>query len=99
MPDLFISGSQLVGTTDAAIGTSGNAVRVFNIHIITSGITAAVVSLRNGTAAGATAYVTESGTASTGKTIDYGMKGVLFPAGCFCDVDGNTTSVLVAFSQ
>ena len=98
MPATDISGSQLVGTSDAAIGVSGNATRVFNIHILSGG-TAAIVSLRNGTAASATAYLTETGTISTGKTFDYGTKGMLFPSGCFVDVDTNTTSVLVAFEQ
>lgn len=91
------AGTQLVGTTDAAVQASGTAVRVFMIHIISGG-TAAVVSLRNGTAAGSTAYVTETGTISTGKTILFGTQGMMFPAGCFVDVDGNTTSVLVTYN-
>lgn len=89
------AGSQLVGTTDAAVQASGKAVRVFMIHIISG--TAAIVSLRNGTAATATAYATETGTANTGKTIVYGEQGLAFPAGCFVDVDVNTTSVLVTY--
>lgn len=98
MPEVWNSGSQLVGTADAAIGSSGKATRVFNIHIISGG-TAAIVSLRNGTSASDTIYLTETGTISTGKTIDYGTKGQLFSNGCFVDVDTNTVSVLVAYSQ
>ena len=91
------AGSQLVGTSDAAVQASGTAVRVFTIHVISGG-SAAVVSLRNGTAATATAFVTETGTASTGKTINFGDQGMVFPSGCFVDVDGNTTSVLVTYN-
>lgn len=90
------AGSQLV-TADAAVGSSGVAVRVFAIHIISGG-TAAIVSLRNGTSASATPYVTQTGTISTGATFTYGLQGMLFPAGCFCDVDVNTTSVLVTYA-
>jgi len=89
------AGSQLI-TADGPVGSSGVAMRVFMIHII-SGATAAVVSLRNGTSAGATAYVTQTGNINTGATFTYGLQGMLFPAGCFCDVDGNTTSVTVTY--
>jgi len=94
----FNSSSQLV-TADAAVGTSGASTRIYSIHIISGGGGAAVVSLRNGTSASATIYVTETGTTSTGKTITFGTYGAVFPAGCFVDVDTNTTSVLVSFSQ
>lgn len=98
MPEIFNASSQLV-TADIAVGTSGSAVRVFNMHVISTGGGGAIISLRNGTSASATAFVTETATVSTGKTFDYGVKGILFPSGCFCDVDANTTSVLVAYSQ
>ena len=91
------AGSQLVGTTDAAIQASGTAVRVFMIHIISGG-SGAVVSLRNGTSASATAFITQTGTANTGATFTYGTQGMLFPSGCFVDVDVNTTSVLVTYN-
>lgn len=90
------AGSQLL-TADGAVGSSGVAVRVFTIHIVSGG-TAAIVSLKNGTAAGSTNYVTETGTISTGRTIPFGVAGFVFPAGCFVDVDVNTTSVLVSFN-
>jgi hypothetical protein len=84
-------------TADGQVGSSGTpAVRVFMMHIISTS-TAAVVSLRNGTSSGATAYVTQTGTISTGSTFTYGLQGMLFPSGCFCDMDANTTSVLVTF--
>ena len=96
MPTIQNSGSQLL-TADGVVGVSGRAVRVFSVHIISGG-TAAVVSFKNGTAAGDTSWVTETGTISTGKTVDFGCNGILFPAGCFVDCDTNTTSVLVNYS-
>lgn len=98
MPTVQNSGTTLIGTTDAAVGTAGVSTRVFVIHIISGG-TAAVVSLRNGATVSGTIYVTETGTISTGKTIAYGVNGITFPSGCFVDVDTNTTSVLVDYEQ
>lgn len=92
------AGATLIGTADAAVSTAGQAVRVFTIHIISGG-TAAVVSLRNGSTVAGTVWVTETGTISTGKTINYGTQGILFPSGCFVDVDTNTTSVLVTYNH
>lgn len=86
---------------DGQVGSSGTPViRVFALHIISSsGTTAPVVSLRNGTSAGATAFVTHTGTATVGagNTFTFGTQGMIFPSGCFCDVDANTTSALVTF--
>lgn len=87
----------IVSGTDAAIGASGVAVRIFTVHLISDG-TATVTSLRNGTSASATAYATETGTASTGKTVNYGTQGILFPAGCFLDVDAHCIGGIVTFN-
>ena len=83
--------------TDAAIGASGVPIRVFCLHIISDG-TAGVASLRNGTAATDTAYVTETGTINTGKTIVLGDQGMIFPSGCFLDVDSHVVGGLVTFN-
>lgn len=91
--------STQVLTADGAVSSSGQAVRVFAIHILSSGGGAAVVSLKNGTAGTATAYITETGTTSVGVTFTYNTQGVLFPAGCFVDVDANTTSVTVTLNR
>lgn len=91
------AGSTLI-TADAAVGTSGAATKVFAIHIVSDG-TAGVVILRNGTSTGGTAYVTETGTVSTGKTVYFGDNGVLFPSGCYCDVDSHALTTLVAYAQ
>lgn len=87
----------IVSTTDAVVGTSGVPTRVFTLHIISDG-TAGVASLRNGTSASAVASTTETGTASTGKTINYGTQGMSFPSGCFLDVDTHVTGGVVTFA-
>lgn len=92
------SGGQLV-TSDIAVGTSGSPVRIYSIHILSSGGGAAVVNLRAGTAVSGTIRIKETGTISTGKTFNYGKNGFLFETGCFCDIDANTTSCLVNYSQ
>lgn len=92
------AGDQLI-TADGVLGTSGKAVRVYNMHVISGAGGGAVINLRAGTVIGGTIQVTETGTASTGKTFDYGTHGHYFPTGCFVDVDTNTTSVLISYSQ
>jgi len=92
------TGSQLV-VADGVVGSSGKPIRVFSMHILSGGGGAAVVSLRSGTAVSGTIRITETGTISTGKTFTYGKYGYLFEAGCYCDVDANTTSVLIEFEQ
>lgn len=93
------SGSQaIVSGTDAAIGVSGKPIRVFAINFVSDG-TAGVVLLRNGTSTGGTAFIREDGVVSSGKTVSYGQTGILFPAGCFCDVDVHVTAGVVSYSQ
>jgi hypothetical protein len=91
------AGTQAFTTSDGPVGTSGIAVRIFTLHIISGG-TASVVSLRNGTSTAGVAFITETGSISTGKTINFGTQGLLFPAGCFVDVDANTTNVTVTWN-
>lgn len=67
-------------------------VEVLNIHIISSGTAASVITLSNGAdinGVGGTVFVKETGTSGTGKTIDYGVYGKLFPRGAFVTVDAN----------
>jgi len=90
------TGTQLV-TADAAISAANIPVRIFSIHILSSGGGAAIVSLRSGGTVSGTIRVTETGTVSTGKTFNYGKYGLLFESGCFCDIDANTTSCAVQF--
>lgn len=90
------AGSQRL-TADGVVGPSGSAIRVFGIHIISGGADG-VVSLLNGTSASGTTYITETGDTGTGKSVFYGTQGILFPSGCFADVDANTSSVLVIYN-
>lgn len=92
------SGSQAFTTSDVVIGTSGKPTRVFAINFLSGG-TAGVILLKNGTSTGGTAYVREDGVISSGKTVQYGQTGILFPAGCFLDLDANVVSGVVSYSQ
>lgn len=83
---------------DAIVGVSGGPVVIYGIHII-SDSTAGVVILRNGTTSSDTVIIQETGTVSTGKTIMYANDGVIFPAGCFCDVDAHATNVTVFYKN
>ncbi len=89
-------GSQNV-TADAVVGVSGRPCRVYSMDVLSGG-TAAVVILRNGTAATATAFAQHDGTISKGTHTDW-PKGLFFPAGCFCDIDANTTYATVGFEN
>lgn len=92
-------GTQVVtNQTDIAIGRSGQPVRVFFVSM-TSGGTAGVCILRNGTTASGTAYHQIDGTISKSVTQYFGANGLLFPGGCFLDVDANCAVVTVAFEQ
>ena len=91
------AGTQLI-TADGVVLSAARAVRIFTIHIISGAGGGAVVNLRSGSVVGATIWITETGTASTGITFNYGTQGVLFPSGCFVDVDANTTSVAVVYN-
>ena len=92
------AGSQLI-TADGVVATSGKPVRVYATHIISGAGGGAVVNLRSGTLVTDTIRLTQTGTASQGVTFVLGEHGFLFEAGCYCDVDANTTSVLLAIRQ
>lgn len=93
------SGSQaMVSGTDAAIGPSGKPIRVFSLNFLSDG-TAGVLILRNGTSASDTVFVTENGVVSSGKTVEYGQTGILFPAGCFLDIDVHVTGGVISFAR
>lgn len=81
-------GSQVV-SSDAVLNSSGAAVVVYGVNIICDG-TAGVVVLRNGTTSGAALTISLTGTASAGTYVDFGG-GVVFPSGCFVDIDTHVT--------
>jgi hypothetical protein len=91
-------GTQAFTTADVVIGTSGKPTRVFSINFL-SGATASVINVRNGTSTAGTALIREDGVISSAKTVNYGTVGVFFPAGCFLDVDANTVSGSISYSQ
>lgn len=80
----------------SADGQAGpaQAVRVWNI-VVKSTSTAAVVLLKNGTSTGGTEYDQIDGTISKAVRVSY-IGGLVFPAGCYIDLDGNTSYVTVS---
>lgn len=98
MSDIYSAGSQLV-TADAIVGSSGVPIRIFSMNILSGG-TAGVVILRNGTTVSSTIYAQATAAViSAGNQVNFGEKGLFFPAGCFCDIDANVTSCLVTYAQ
>lgn len=82
-------GYQIV-TEDAVVNTSGKAVVIYGVSIISDG-TAGVVILRNGTSTAGTAVFTLTGTANKAENFDFGGVGVTFPDGCFVDINAHVT--------
>ena len=85
-------------TADSAIGTAGKPIRLFAVNMLSEG-TAGQLVLRNGAAATDDIWVREVGVANTGKTVEYGPHGILFPNGCFYDDDSNFTSVTFQYAE
>jgi len=85
-------------TADSAVGTSGKPIRLFAVNMLSGG-TAGQLVLRNGTSDSASIWIREVGTANTGKTVEYGKHGILFPEGCFYDDDPNFTGVTFQYSE
>ena len=90
-------GTQAFTTTDLALGVAGRPTRVFGVELLSGG-TASTVILRNGTATGGTNYIQLDGTINKATHWD-SATGILFPGGCFVDVDANTASCVVSFTQ
>ncbi len=83
----------ITNQTDAAILRSGQPVRVFDIQAISDG-TATTVKLYNGTSASGTQYLQIDGVVSKAATFN-SSQGVLFPGGCFADVDSHTVALTI----
>jgi hypothetical protein len=90
-------GYQVV-TADIAVNTAGDPVVIYGVTIVSTG-TAGVVLLRNGDTVAGTVILTLNGTVSTDKTIDFGGVGIVFPDGCFVDIDANVTSCTVVYEK
>lgn len=90
-------GTQFVtNQTDIAIGPAGRPIRVYDAYCVSGG-TAAVVKLYNGTSA-AGSFVQIDGIINKSSVLPVSStQGILFPLGCFADVDANTVSLCVSF--
>jgi len=82
-------GYQVVAS-DIAITTAGTPVAVYGVNITSDG-TAGAVLLRNGSTVSGTLIMTLLGTASKTVHVNFGGVGVVFPDGCFVDVDAHVT--------
>ncbi len=87
-----MTGTYQVTTLDGLAGPA-KAVRVYSIIVQSDG-TAAVVSVRNGTASG-TIYDQIDGTINQAVIHNY-EGGMVLPAGCFIDLDSHSTYVTVS---
>lgn len=81
-------------TAAGVLGTSGRAVRVFNISVVSDG-TAGVTTVRNGTSSGGSVTDIITGTISTGANRNYGTQGRVFASGCYIDADAHSVQVTV----
>ena len=84
-------------TADSAVGTSGNPIRVFSATW-TSGATAGILQLRNGTADTADSYTFLEGTAYLSKVQTW-EGGLRFPKGCFYDHDSNIGRAVIEYVE
>lgn len=91
-------GFQLI-TSDGVLSASGEPVAIYGVHITSGAGGGGVVNLRSGTAVTDTIIIKEQGVASEGKSASYGGLGIVFPSGCYVDVDANVTSVAVTFKR
>lgn len=83
-------------TADTAIGVSGQPVRIYSVNLTSGGSNSSLL-LRNGTSASAQENAEVNGTASLCVTANF-AGGLLFPLGCFADVDANISYATVVFS-
>ncbi len=86
-------------TADGVLNTSGEPVAIYGLNILSTGGGGGVVNLRSGTAVGGAIIIQEQGTTSQGRSVNYGGNGIVFPSGCYVDVDANVTSVTIAFER
>ena len=81
---------------DAQIGSG--PVAVYGLNVVSGG-SGGSVTLRNGTSASGTAVIIETGTASSGVTFSYNGLGIVFPSGCFCDIDSNVSTATIFYQN
>lgn len=99
MPGGFLGqpGTQFVSNqTNIAIGPSGKPIRVYDAYAISDG-TATTVKLYNGTSATGN-YIQIDGIISKSSQLPLSTdQGILFPLGCFANVDSHTVMLGVSF--
>lgn len=99
MPGAFLGqpGTQFVSNqTDIAIGPVGRPIRVYDAYVVSGG-TAATVKLWNGTSAAGN-FVQIDGIINKSSVLPISStQGILFPLGCFADVDANSVMLAVSF--
>jgi hypothetical protein len=85
---------------DGVIGVSGTPKLIYGLCVQTDAADATVV-LRDGTADTATAVITSTTTsgANSGQLFQFGGVGIMFPNGCFADLDANTLEVAVYYQE
>jgi hypothetical protein len=87
-------------TASGVVGTSGAQIRVWKL-LIGSTATPANVKLRNGTSTSGAIFVEDAGLANQNarNVAGMGATGMLFPSGCYCEMDANTTAVVIGYTQ
>lgn len=94
---LGMPGSQKFTTTDGILGKGGRPCRVYGIYLISTS-SASTVILRDGQTVGGTPQIQIDGTISKGTNYS-DPQGIIFPNGCFVDVDNNTQNLTVTFVE
>ena len=85
-----------IGATDSVIGVSGAPTRVFQLTVLSDG-TAGVSLLKNGKTSGGTIYVNPTNVVNKTATVSFGEEGIVFPGGCFADVDAHCIATLITY--
>ena len=84
---------------DGVVSASGTPVAIYAVNIVSNGAAIGKVILRNGTSASDTAVISINGSTGIGTLHDFGGAGLVFPSGCFVDIDANTAQATVAFKR
>ena len=84
-------------TADGAVSSSGAAVIVYSVVVRATG-TATEVILNNGTSTAGDDLDTINAAANT-TTVHNFERGLIFPSGCFVDVDANTSYAVVVYEK
>lgn len=85
-------------TTSGVIGTSGNAVIVFGVSLLSGGGGAGVLSLYDGTSTGGVLARAITGTTNDWFNQEFSV-GKVFPSGLYLNLDTNTTAAVVWFQN